>query len=232
MSQPEQTQASPLRRAAGSLLQALLKGLIVLAFRPQKRFVSDKARAEAFAGPCVIVSNHVRGMDGAVIITLLRGQKITGLVAKDMIEGSRALKAFLSFLPTMPIDRENPSLSWLRDSRRILKGGEDIYLCPEGKCSFDRVTKPYKSGCVLLAAMAGVPIVPIYHNGLYRFFIGRRWRMMIGEPITVTPPPEGLNEEELEREADMIFRKTQELERAMTGTVRTEADAAAESLRA
>ena len=44
---------------------------------------------------------------------------------------------------------------------------------------------------LLLAAMAGVPIVPIYHNGLYRFFIGRRWRMMIGEPITVTPPPEG-----------------------------------------
>ena len=204
------------------LLQCLLKGLILLAFRPQKRFVSDKAKAEAFNGPCVLISNHVRGMDGGVIFTMLPGVKVTGLVAKDMTDNSPALRRFLALLPTMPIDRQNTSLSWLRESRRLLKGGESIYLCPEGKCNFDRVTQPFKSGCVLLAAMAGVPIVPIYHNGIYHYLFGKRWRMMVGEPITVTPPPEGLTEEELNRQAALLYRRVQELEIALTGELRIE----------
>ncbi len=220
-----------LLRAESVLVQTVLRGLIRLFFRPQKRYISDKARMEAFSGPCVIVSNHVRGFDGGVILTMLWGKRITGLVAKDMGDNNRALAWFLKFLPTMPIDREHPSLSWLRDSRKLLKNGEMIYMCPEGKCNFDRVTQPFKTGCVLLAAMAGVPIVPVYHNGIYRILFGRRWRMMIGEPITVTPPPDGLNEEEMQREADTLYHRMQELEAALTGTVRTEETAAAERKR-
>ena len=201
------------------LVQGLLKGLIRLAWRPKVSYVSDRARAEAFREPCVIVSNHIRGMDGAAILTMLPGVPVTALVARDMVEGSRLLRFMMRYLPCMTIDRRHVSLSWLRESRRLLREGRCIYLCPEGRCNFARVIRPFKPGFVTLAAMAGVRVVPIYHNGQYHFLFGKRWRMMVGEPVELTPPPEGLSEQEMQREAEDMRRRVQELELRLNGAV-------------
>ena len=184
--------------------------------------MSERAKQEAFREPCVLISNHVRGFDGAVIFTLLTGKKITALVAKDMLDASPALNAFISYLPCIPIDREHPSLAWLRESRQRLKKGESIYLCPEGRSNFAKVVRPFKPGFVTLASSAGVRVVPVYHNGEYHYFFGRRFRMLIGEPIEMTPPPEGLREEEMEREAAAVHDVMNDLELQLNGFVRHE----------
>ena len=51
-----------------------LMGLIRLAFRPKISYVSARARQEAFRSPMIMVSNHVRGMDGAALCTLFPGK--------------------------------------------------------------------------------------------------------------------------------------------------------------
>ena len=206
------------------IFQGLLKGLVFILFRPRKTFVSEKAR-QALQEPCIIISNHIRGFDGAAILTLLPGKKITGLVAKDMVDKSRALRFFFPLLPLCAIDREHASLSWLRDSRKLLREGQSIYMCPEGRCNFARAVRPFKPGFALLAASAGVKVVPIYHNGEYHPFIGRRFRMLVGEPITVTPPPEGLSEAVLNREADAARAQVQALETRLIGFTRVEGEA-------
>ena len=187
------------------LLRIILMGLIYICFRPKLEFASEKARREAFAEPRVIVLNHVRGMDGAVAYSLFRHEKLVALTAKDMFDEHPALAAFLTFLPVLPIDRRNASLSWLRSSRQALKTGKHVMLFPEGKCQFDRVTKEMKPGCVLLAASSGSSLLPIYHNGTYHYVFGRRFRMIVGEPIAVTPPPEGTQGAELQRETDALL---------------------------
>ena len=65
------TLRSLLHEAFGCLFRAVLKFLILIAFRPKRTFVSDKARKEAFSEPMIFISNHVHGMDGAVLQSLM-----------------------------------------------------------------------------------------------------------------------------------------------------------------
>ena len=215
--------AEGLRRFAAAIVQVLLRLAVLIAYRPKRIFVSEAAR-KALGQPCVVISNHVRGWDGSCIFTLLPRQKLTGLVAKDMVEKSRALRFFLPVLPLVPIDREHASLDWLRESRRLLKAGRSIYLCPEGKCQFDHVVRDFKPGFATLAAAAQVPVLPVYHNGEYHPIFGRRFRMIVGEPVMMAPPPEGLSGSTLEEECRRLHSAVQELELRLNGAVRQEAE--------
>ena len=216
-----------LHEALGYLLRGVLRVLVVLAFRPKRCFVSEKARAEAFREPMVIISNHVRGMDGGVMQTLMPlNRRVYSLSAKDLMDKSPALRRFLGFCRIIPVDREHPSMSWLRDSRKLLRGGCHIYLCPEGYCHRDKAMRPFKPGFVTLAASAGVKVLPIYHNGEYHFFFGKRFRMMVGEPITLVSPPEGLRGEVMQQECREALQVMRELERRLNGFVKTAPDTA------
>jgi len=182
------------------LIRWLLMGLIRLAFRPKIYFVSEKARQEALRVPTVMVSNHIRGMDGAVICTLFPGKMIHGMSAKDFMD-KPCLGWLLRRLGCIPVDRQHITLDWLRNGRRILtRDGEHVYLCPEGKCNFQKQMQPFKPGAVTLASMANAPILPVYHNGEYNYFFGRRFRCMVGEPMELPRTQGGLDAEGLERE--------------------------------
>lgn len=190
-----------LHELLGYLLRGIMRTLVFIGFRPKKMYVSEKAKKEFPQGPCVIVSNHISPLDGAPIEVLLPTRHIWGMTAKDLLDKSWPLKALMSFCHAIPIDRQKPSMAWLREGRKCLKQGDDVFLCPEGKCQKDRVIHPFKPGFALLAASAGVPVVPICHNGQYHFLFGKRFKMMIGEPVIMTPPPEGLSEDALNAEA-------------------------------
>lgn len=187
-----------LQRGLDCLIRWLLMGLIRLAFRPKIYYASEKARKEALSRPMLVISNHVRGMDGAVIATLFPGKMIHGMSAKDFMD-KKPLGWLLRQLGCFPVDRQHASLDWLRTGRRILTvDKQHVYMCPEGKCNFQKQMQPFKPGAAMLASVAKVPVLPIYHNGEYNYVFGKRFRCMVGEPIVL---PEGaLNTEELAQE--------------------------------
>lgn len=204
------------------IVRLVLRGLIFLAFRPKRFFVSEKAREELLKEPAVIISNHIAIYDGAVIQALLPFKKIYGMTAQDVLDDQPMMRFLLSFCRVIPINRRSVSLTWLREGRKRLKEGNFVFMCPEGRCNEERVIRPFKPGVVTLAASSGVKVVPIYQNGEYNFFFGKRFRMMIGEPVTLTPPPEGLSEKEMNREAEMLHGIVSDLEMRLNGRVRTE----------
>ena len=212
-----------LHRLLSALVRGILEVLVLLAYRPKMLFATEKARQEAFSQPSVIICNHIRGMDAAMLYVLMRGRKFKALSAKDLQDNSPALRVFMRFMPIIVVDRQHATLSWLRESRRVLKDGQHVMIFPEGYCNRLKVIQPFKSGCVMLAASAGVPVVPMYLDGEYHAFIGRRCRMIVGEPITLTPPPEGLAAGEMERESRMLRQRMQELELQLNGFIRTDA---------
>lgn len=212
---------STLHEAFGCVFRPVLKFLCLIAFRPKRTYISEKAKQEAFKEPMIFISNHVHGMDGAVLQSLMPFSKVYSITAKDLIERTKLYGWFLSHLRTIPVDRENTSLSWLREGRKKLREGAHIYMCPEGRCNRARIVLPFKSGFVALAAASGAKVLPIYLNGEYNYFFGKRFRYIIGEPVTMTPPPEGLAEAEMTRQADMMRDKILELELALNGSVRT-----------
>ena len=182
-----------------------LMGLIRLAFRPKIHYVSEKARQSAFTQPMIMVSNHVRGMDGAALCTLFPGRKIHGVSAREFME-KPLLGWLLRRLGCISVDRDHVTLDWLRQCKRILvKDHEHVYICPEGKCNFQKRMQPFKPGAVTLAYMAHAPLLPVYHNGEYHYFFGKRFRCMVGEPFI-------LNTQDGALDAEGIARETRRLE--------------------
>ncbi len=70
----------------------------------------------------------------------------------------------------IPIDRSHgrQALKSLDDAARRIAAGSSVLIFPEGTRSADGQLQEFKTGAVLLAIKAGVPIVPIGFNGSHR----------------------------------------------------------------
>ena len=213
-------------RLACFLMQWAMRILSLVLVRPKMTWASPEAKKNFPEGPCVIISNHVRGEDSGPIETLLHRKHFYGMMAIDVMDGSRFLAWFLQYMPIIRIDRQNVSLSWLREGRKKLREGHSIYMCPEGHTNEDRVISEFKPGFVTLAALERVPVVPIYHNGEFNYCHGERFRFIVGEPIHLTPPPEGLTDKFMRTEAARATEIVRALEKQLLGFNRTREAAA------
>lgn len=70
----------------------------------------------------------------------------------------------------IPIDRSHgrQALKSLDDAGRRIAAGSSVLIFPEGTRSADGQLQEFKTGAVLLAIKAGVPIVPVGFNGSHR----------------------------------------------------------------
>ena len=69
----------------------------------------------------------------------------------------------------IPIDRSHgrQALKSLDKAAKQIAAGSSVLIFPEGTRSADGLLHEFKTGAVLLAMKAGVPIVPISFNGSY-----------------------------------------------------------------
>lgn len=205
------------RKAFSQTMQWTLRILVYPAFRPKLTYASQAAKEQFPKGPCVFISNHVTMLDAGPIETLLHHKHFYGMTAADIIRDYKFIGWFLQFVPAIAIDRQNVSLAWLREGRKRLREGHSIYMCPEGRCNEDRVISAFKPGFVTLAAVENVPVVPLYHNAEFNYFFGKRFRMIVGEPIHFTLPPEGLTDELMRTEAAKATEIVRALEKQLMG---------------
>ncbi len=215
------------RKAFSAAMLWTLRILVRLAFRPKLTFSSPEAKANFPKDPCVLISNHINTLDVAPIETLLHKKHFYGMMAADIIRDYKLIGWFISFAPSITIDRHNITLSWLREGKKLLQKGHSIFMCPEGRCNADKVLSEFKPGFVTLAAKANAPVVPLYHNGEFNYFFGKRFRLIVGEPITLTPPQDGLTDEFMRSETARAAHIVRKLEMQLMGqTASHEAPAA------
>ena len=69
---------------------------------------------------------------------------------------------FLRTFRAFPVDRDNPDMGAIKKSLTVLKNGEKLLIFPEGTRVKNGKKSEPKSGAVMLAQRAGVPLVPIY----------------------------------------------------------------------
>ena len=203
--------------AFSQTLQWTLRLLVYPAFRPKLMFASPEAKQNFPQGPCLFISNHVTMLDAGPIETLLHKKHFWGMTAADIIRDYKFIGWLLQYMPVIPIERHSVSLQWLREGRKHLQAGHSVYMCPEGHCNYDKVISDFKPGFVTLAATENVPVVPLYHNGEFNYFFGKRFRLMVGEPIHLTPPPEGLTDEFMRLEAARTTNIMRGLEKQTIG---------------
>lgn len=206
-----------LQRLTGYIVRGFARSVLFLAFRPKVMWTDPSVKELLRTRPCIVVSNHVRGIDGAVIQTMLRGVRCHSLVASDMLEHMPVTRWAMPYLRLLSIDRQHASMAWLRSSRQVLKDGDSIYICPEGKCHFDKQVGEFHPGFALLAAMADVPVIPICHNGMYQPVFGHRFRMIIGAPVQLPTGPNATDHDILEQSAETVRQQVITLQRQLNG---------------
>ena len=170
----------------GKFLRGFIFTLVHLFFRPKVYYINKKAQGRKLNKPCIIIGNHTHIADGPLIGAVLKG-KINYLAAGDMYS-REALARLLYDLGCIPIARMNIDTQWIKQSKKALKCGNSICLFPEGGKFFeDYEVHKFRSGFVMIAMGTDAEILPVYIDGLYYFIFGPRQRIMIGEPMKLSP---------------------------------------------
>jgi 1-acyl-sn-glycerol-3-phosphate acyltransferase len=91
----------------------------------------------------------------------------------------------------IPLDRSDgrKALKSMEEAARTIRSGKSVVMFPEGTRSEDFKLLPFKRGGFMLAARAGVPVVPVTINGSGRVNPANRTRIHPGRiAITLHPP--------------------------------------------
>jgi len=161
-----------IRSAPVNQLRALLQGILVFPYL--RLFCRLTIRGPEYmarlSGPAVFVANHATSLDGLVLLRALprRYRRRCVVVAAADAIFSKPLLGLLARLvaSAVPISREGGARPTLEMLKRILASGWSIVIFPEGRMSKTGAIGVFRKGAAILAADAGVPIVPAHMGGL------------------------------------------------------------------
>lgn len=130
---------------------------------------------------CLICPNHSRIYDPVFIYPKI--ENIYGMAKSELFK-HKLVENFLKYHNIFPVDREKTDTKSLRKALKLLKDNENIrfLIFPEGKVLKDKKQRGVvKNGAVYIAAMAKVPIIPIYITARPKYF--SKVVVKFGKPI-------------------------------------------------
>lgn len=110
-------------------------------------------------GACLVVSNHVSGLDPFLIGTMI--DRPIHYVAKAELYRGPIISWILNSLGAVPIDRSILDVSAARTVIQLLREGELIGIAPEGTRSRTGELLPFTHGATKLALHTRTPLVPV-----------------------------------------------------------------------
>ena len=129
--------------------------------------------------PRIFVSNHVSWFDVFTLAAVLKRYKFVGKAELFRIPlfGPAAKAAGM-----IPIERENRKAAFesYDVAAKQIRGGASVVVYPEGTRGRDYALRPFKKGPFVLAAAAGVPLVPTIVRGTIDVHPKGSWRVRSG----------------------------------------------------
>ncbi len=165
---------SPMRQFWQDMARVVCAPLIPI-FR-LKTYTPDGKKLQAqIKGGAIIVANHTSLADPFLVGTAFWYRRVFFLTAKEVMDNP--VKNFLlKGVGCIRIDRESTDLEAIKKAVGVLKAGRVLVVFPQGGIAHGEVDE-IKSGAILLAMQAGVPIVPIH--------IGKRKAWYKTRPVVV-----------------------------------------------
>jgi 1-acyl-sn-glycerol-3-phosphate acyltransferase len=149
----------------------------------------------AVKGPCVIIANHASYLDfiilGTIFLAVFRSPVY--FWANLKVVNHPLFRFYAKFNKSIPIDGENPGVSFFQRSIALIRERQSIAIFPEGTRSRSGELGEFHMGYLRLAYLAKVPVIPIYlrdtyeilppHKKMPRF---KRCSVVINPPITIS----------------------------------------------
>jgi len=136
------------------------------------------------SGPYLVAANHHNYLDGVVLAAALP-EPIAFLVMPRVWRATPLHPWLHRRLGSIPLRLERPDVGALRGALRALEAGRVVGIFPEGPFSVRGRLERGLPGVGLLAARAGVPVVPVGISGTYQALLGRRGYIPRRHPLAV-----------------------------------------------
>lgn len=113
----------------------------------------------------IVVSNHISGLDPLLMLAS-SNRPLRFLIAREQYERF-GLQWLFRAVGCIPVDRENSPEKAMRQAIKALLDGEIVALFPHGKIHLDSdPPRKIKAGAARLAALTGLPLVPLRITGV------------------------------------------------------------------
>ncbi len=125
-------------------------------------------------GGCLIIANHLSYADGFALCSKLK-RPVRFLVFSSFFKVP-VLGFVLRAIGAIPVgsgDRRTALVASLDTAVAALQRGEVVAIFPEGKLTRSGTTDRFKGGLERIASRAGVPVIPVYLDGLYGTWMSR-----------------------------------------------------------
>jgi len=169
-------------RAAWVAVRTLLRPLFCFRVEGLERFP---------AGPAVLIANHPSALDPLFLAAAVP-ERLLFLAAAEFF-ALPAVGWVMRTYGSIPVRRGEVDAAAVRGALLALEGGRKVAVFPEGRVTPQPDGRPVHRGAALLAARAGVPMVPVAIAGTGRVFPLGAWfprpgrvTVRIGPPL---PPP-------------------------------------------
>ena len=189
-----------------SIVEGLTAFLVKVLLRPKVYYVEPPKHPHKLDEPSLLIINHTSHLDGPIVTTMFRKDRIHNLAAKDRFE-QRGFGFFLRHTRCIPIDRQHADLTWIHESVKTLRQDkESVAIFPEGRHGEHRKQLPFHTGAAMLAAVSQAPLVMVYIDGPVKI-LGPRARLIVSPPFHLAPPSQGLNADYINEQTEVLQQK-------------------------
>jgi 1-acyl-sn-glycerol-3-phosphate acyltransferase len=176
---------APSRRGARAFAQAMARAALrLMGLYPDVKGLDTLPRE----GACVMIANHSSYLDGVMLFAVLPREP--SFVIKAELKSKWPVGPFLDKIGMRFVERFDAerSVEDARAMREAASAGESMVFFPEGTLRRQPGLLPFRTGAFLIAAQAGVPIVPIAVRGT-RTALPEGARVPVKTPLSVEVAP-------------------------------------------
>lgn len=180
----------------------------LIGLRPKVRH-TDRQRLKQLKG-MLVCANHNSILDPVALTCALWRRRVSFVAAKELYN-TPVKNFFFTNVQCIQADRENFTMDALHRILDKLKAGKAVAIFPEGKLvDSQQGLSSMKSGAVLMAYQAAVPILPVYLVSPKKWY--HRAHIITGSPIDVRAQCKSFpSVKELEGVMEQIRRQQQQL---------------------
>ncbi len=154
-------------------------------------------------GPVLLCASHNTFLD--MFLLGYRLDRWIHWMAKEELFRNPILAFILKKLGAFPVKRGTGDVGSVKNAYRLLEEGKIVGIFPQGTRRHADGAGRVKSGAAMIAANAGVPVIPATVSGTYRLF--SKMTVNFGDPIMINKHEDKLTKEELaEISRDIINR--------------------------